>query len=96
MNEYEGLRDYLENAIDKSVAGHVNPGSVIIHRLNRTEYANVMHDLLDLEPDVTTLLPPDDLAHGFENIADSLTISQTLLEAYMTAATRTACMAVAY
>jgi hypothetical protein len=94
LNEYEGLRDYLETAIDKTAAGRVNPGSVTLHRLNRTEYANVIHDLLDLDLDVTTLLPSDDLAHGFDNIAGSLTISQTLLESYMTAATRIARMAV--
>jgi hypothetical protein len=96
LKEYEGLRDYLEKAIDKSVAGHINPGTVILHRLNRTEYANVIRDLLDVDVDVNTLLPSDDLAHGFDNIAGSLTISQTLLEAYMTAATRIARVAVGY
>src|SRR5579871_374162 len=94
LAEYEGLRDYLENEIDRSAAAHVNPGSVIIHRLNRTEYANVIRDLLDLDVDTATLLPSDDLARGFDNIAGSLTLSQTLLEAYMTAATRIARMAV--
>jgi hypothetical protein len=33
---------------------------VVLHRLNRTEYANAIRDLLDLRIDVTTLLPPDD------------------------------------
>ncbi|PWU06389.1 MAG: hypothetical protein C5B51_12415 [Terriglobia bacterium] len=96
LAEYEGLRDWLEAEIDRKVAGHSNPGSVILHRLNRTEYANVIRDLLDLEIDPTTLLPPDDSARGFDNIAGSLTISPTLLEAYMTAATRVARMAVGY
>ncbi len=67
---------------------HPNPGSVVLHRLNRTEYANAIRDLLDLEIDVTTLLPPDDSARGFDNVAGSLTISPTLLEAYTTAATQ--------
>ena len=61
-----------------------------------TEYANVIRDLLDLEIDLTTLLPPDDSARGFDNIAGSLTISPTLLEAYATAAARIARMAVGY
>src|SRR5205807_5965625 len=61
-----------------------------------TEYANVVRDLLDLEIDVTTLLPPDDAARGFDNIAGSLTISPTLLEAYTTSAARIARMAVGY
>ena len=77
-------------------ATRLNPGSVVLHRLNRTEYANVIRDLLDLEIDATTLLPPDDSARGFDNIAGSLTISPTLLEAYATAAARVARMAVGY
>src|SRR5437870_2558363 len=96
LNEYEGLRDWLENEIDRKAFGHVNPGGVVLHRLNRTEYANVIRDLLDLEIDATTLLPPDDAARGFDNIAGSLTISPTLLEAYTSAAARVARMAVGY
>ena len=96
LAEYEGLRDWLEGEIDRKAAGRPNPGSVVLHRLNRTEYANAVRDLLDLEIDTATLLPPDDSARGFDNIAGSLTISPTLLEAYMTAATRVARMAVGY
>jgi len=96
LAEYDGLRDWLETEIDRRSAAHVNPGSVVLHRLNRTEYANVIRDLLDLETDVTTLLPPDDSARGFDNVAGSLTISPTLLEAYTTAATRVARMAVGF
>src|SRR5436309_6350926 len=96
LAEYEGLRDWLENEIDRKAFGHVNPGGVVLHRLNRTEYANVIRDLLDLEIDATTLLPPDDAARGFDNIAGSLTISPTLLEAYTSAAARVARMAVGY
>jgi mono/diheme cytochrome c family protein len=96
LAEYEGLRDWLEAEIDRHAAGRVNPGSVVLHRLNRTEYANSVRDLLDLEIDVTTLLPPDDSARGFDNIAGSLTISPTLLESYATAAARVARMAVGY
>ena len=96
LAEYEALRDWLEAEIDRKAGARVNPGSVVLHRLNRTEYANVVRDLLDLEIDVATLLPPDDSARGFDNIAGSLTISPTLLEAYTTAATRVARMAVGY
>src|SRR5215467_919081 len=88
LADYEGLRDFLEGELDRRAAARVNPGSVVLHRLNRTEYANVIRDLLDLDVDVTTLLPPDDAARGFDNVAGSLTISPTLLEAYTTAAAR--------
>ena len=96
LAEYDGLRDWLEAEIDRATATKVHPGSVVLHRLNRTEYANVIRDLLDLRIDVTTLLPPDDSANGFDNIAGSLTISPTLLESYATAAARVARMAVGY
>jgi mono/diheme cytochrome c family protein len=94
--QYEGLRDWLESQIDKKAVAHPNPGSIVLHRLNRTEYANALRDLLDLQVDVTTLLPPDDSARGFDNVAGSLTISPSLLEAYMTAATKISRMAVGY
>ncbi|MEO5924175.1 MAG: DUF1592 domain-containing protein [Bryobacteraceae bacterium] len=93
---YEGLRDWLESEVDRKAAAHPNPGSVVLHRLNRTEYANAIRDLLDLQTDVSTLLPPDDSARGFDNIAGSLTISPTLLEAYTSAAARIARMAVGF
>jgi mono/diheme cytochrome c family protein len=96
LGKYEGLRDWLETQIDRKAATHPDPGSVVMHRLNRTEYANVIRDLLDLDIDVSTLLPADDAARGFDNVAGSLTISPTLLEAYMTAATRIARTAVGF
>ena len=96
LAKYEGLRDFLEAEIDRKAAAHPNPGSIVLHRLNRTEYANAIRDLLDLQIDVSTLLPADDAAHGFDNVAGSLTISPTLLEAYTTAATRIARTAVGF
>jgi cytochrome c5 len=97
LNEYEGLRDWLETEIDRKAASRgMTPGYVVLHRLNRSEYANVIRDLLDIEIDPAKFLPPDDSARGFDNVAGSLTISPTLLEAYTTAATRLARMAVGY
>jgi hypothetical protein len=96
LPQYEHMRDWLEAALDRKAAAHPNPGSVVLHRLNRTEYANAIRDLLDLQVDVNTLLPPDDSARGFDNVAGSLTISPTLLEAYTTAATRVSRMAVGF
>ncbi len=92
LAQYEGARDWLEAEIDRQAA--LNPGTTIVRRLNRTEYANAIRDLLDLEIDASTLLPPDDSTRGFDNIASSLTISPALLDSYVTAATRVARMAV--
>jgi hypothetical protein len=94
LPEYEALRDWLEAEIDRKAPR--NPGAIVLHRLNRTEYSNAIRDLLDLDIDAASLLPPDDSARGFDNIAGSLTISPTLLEAYVTAATRVSRMAIGY
>ena len=92
--QYAELTVNLERKIDSHSTA--NPGSVMLHRLNRTEYANAIRDLLALNIDATTLLPADTSARGFDNIAGSLTISPTLLEAYATAAARVARMATGY
>ncbi len=94
LTDYVALTDWLEEEIDRTAP--VNPGTKVLHRLNRTEYANAIRDLLDLEIDPAMFLPPDDSSRGFDNIAGSLTISPTLLETYVTAATKIARMAVGY
>ena len=91
---YQALTTWLETEIDRRAASNVNPGRKGIHRLNRAEYANAIRDLLDFEVDAATLLPPDDGSNGFDNIAGSLTLSPTLLESYVTAATKISRMAV--
>ena len=63
-----------------------NPGRPALHRLNRTEYANAVRDLLALEVDVSELLPPDDAGYGFDNIGDVLSVSPVLMEGYLSAA----------
>jgi hypothetical protein len=94
--EYAGLRSWMEAELDRKASAGPNPGSVVLHRLNRAEYANVVRDLLAVEIDPALFLPNDDSARGFDNVAGSLTISPTLLEAYTSAATRIARMAVGY
>jgi hypothetical protein len=84
----------LEAALDSAAAAKPNPGTTGLHRLNRTEYANSIRDLLDLEIDPTTLLPADDSSEGFDNIADALAISPALLERYVATATKLSRLAV--
>ena len=77
----------LESALDRAAAANVNPGRPAVHRLNRAEYANAIRDLFGIEVDVRTLLPADDAdEHGFDNIADVLSVSPALLDRYMSAA----------
>ncbi len=69
---YRALETAIEAQLDADAAAHPNPGAPILHRLNRSEYANAVRDLLALDVDVTSLLPPDDAAYGFDNISDAL------------------------
>jgi mono/diheme cytochrome c family protein len=80
----KGLITWLENELDRNAVPYMPPPG--LHRLNRTEYANVVKDLLDLEIDPSKYLPSDDSTHGFDNIAGALGISSTLVEAYVSAA----------
>jgi mono/diheme cytochrome c family protein len=80
------LASWLETSLDQAAAKAPNPGRPLLHRLNRAEYANAIRDLLDLEVDPTTLLPPDDSGYGFDNNADTLGVSPVLLERYLSAA----------
>ncbi len=83
----------LESALDRAAAAKPNPGRFILHRLNRTEYANAIRDLLALDIDVSSLLPPDDESYGFDNIADVLGVSPALLEQYVNASRKIARLA---
>jgi len=91
---YRVLEAAIENRLDAAAAARPNPGAPILHRLNRSEYANAIHDLLVLDVDVTSLLPPDDAAYGFDNISDVLGVSPSLQERYLSAAARIAAIAV--
>jgi len=84
----------LEDEIDRIAAAHPNPGRPALHRLNRTEYRNSIHDLLDLDIDAESLLPPDNMSHGFDNMSEVLSISPNLMEAYVRAGGKIASLAV--
>jgi len=85
---------YLEDSLDNASAANFNPGSVRIHRLNRTEYANAMRDMFGIDVDAAALLPTDDISDGFDNIADALKVSPSFLDQYIMAARAVARQAV--
>jgi hypothetical protein len=80
----EKLISWMEGELDRSAVTHLPPPG--LHRLNRTEYANSIRDLLGLEVDAARFLPSDDSTHGFDNMAGTLTMSPALIEAYLSAA----------
>src|SRR5580658_8814915 len=89
---YNGLASWLETQIDQ--ASQPYAGRPILHRLNRSEYANAIRDLLALDIDAAALLPPDDSAFGFDNISDALGLSPSLQEHYLDAALKIGALAV--
>jgi len=90
-----GIAAWLEQSIDREASLHPDPGRVAIHRLNRTEYANAVRDLLAVHVDARSLLPADDAdQQGFDNNAGVLSVSPALLERYMSAAKRISRLAV--
>ena len=78
----------LESGVDDSAVDNPYAGAPELHRLNRTEYANSVRELLDLDVDVSTLLPPDQMSGGFDNIADSLSVTPALVQGYVRAASQ--------
>jgi hypothetical protein len=76
----------MESFLDANGAAHPRAGSVGLHRLNRTEYANEIEDILGVRIDPGALLPRDDKSDGFDNAADVLKVSPAFLEQYMSAA----------
>jgi mono/diheme cytochrome c family protein len=87
------LAAWLEDGLDQVAAAQPNPGTIPPHRLNRTEYANAVRDLLDLEIPASAL-PADNSILGFDNIAGALTVSPMLLERYMAVARQVSRLAV--
>jgi mono/diheme cytochrome c family protein len=83
-----GLRRYLETELDGAALAHPNPGIPGLQRLNRAEYTNAIRDLLALDIDGASLLPPDTAGYGFDNNADALTLSPALTERYLNAAAK--------
>jgi hypothetical protein len=84
----------LENSLDSAPSDAHVPDEVVLHRLNRKEYANAIRDLLALEIDSTVLLPQDDKHEGFDNIASTLQVSPSFIEQYVIAARTVALQAV--
>ncbi|HMB74592.1 MAG TPA: DUF1592 domain-containing protein, partial [Gammaproteobacteria bacterium] len=77
----------LENTLDTAAARRgPMPGNVPLHRLNRTEYAAAVEQLLGLRIDARDMLPADVSSDGFDNVAAVLGVSPTHLDQYIAAA----------
>ena len=82
----DALVAWLEDSLDRAASPAYLRDQVALHRLNRKEYANAVRDLLAVEIDASELLPSDDIADGFDNIATALQVSPSFIEQYVIAA----------
>jgi mono/diheme cytochrome c family protein len=92
----DSVASSLETGLDRAALEHPNPGRPTLHRLNRVEYRNAIRDLLALEIDPASLFPGDNAAYGFDNNADSLSLSPALTERYLGAAAKISQMALGH
>ncbi|HET9220542.1 MAG TPA: DUF1592 domain-containing protein [Terriglobia bacterium] len=97
---YDATATFLETELDRAAAARPNPGTLpLFHRLTRTEYQNAIRDLLAIgalpkEMDYSLLLPADNISSGFDNIADLLFVSPSIMERYLDAARKVSRLAV--
>jgi hypothetical protein len=93
QQEIDALVGWLESTLDEASKTHL-AGRVPVQRLNRTEYANAVKDLLAVEIDPEQYLPAEIEVEGFSNIASALTVSPAFLEQYVNVARTVSRMAV--
>ena len=93
-SEHKEFSSWLQTSLDNYSIENPNPGRSTIRRLNRAEYSNAVRDLLALDVDIKDELPADDSGYGFDNIADVLTVSPTLMERYIRVAGKISKLAV--
>ena len=79
----DSLVAWLEDSLDKLPNPQHITDRQLLHRLNRKEYENAVHDLLLVDVNGADLLPPDDTAQGFDNIASALQVSPSFIEQYV-------------
>ncbi|MES2624231.1 MAG: DUF1592 domain-containing protein [Pseudomonadota bacterium] len=77
---------WMESYLDEAGLEEAYPEHVVIHRLNRKEYANAIRDLFALDVKPAEILPADPTADGFDNIAEALQVSPAFINQYVSAA----------
>jgi len=82
----DSLVAWLEDSLDKIPEEAQVPDKVVLHRLNRKEYENAVRDLLLVDVNGAEILPQDDTAQGYDNIASALQVSPSFVEQYVIAA----------
>ena len=81
--EISKILSWIEKESFQYNPGQIDPGHVVLRRLNRTEYENTIKDLFQVTIDAKNYFPADDTGYGFDTIGEVLTLSPLLMEKYM-------------
>tara|TARA_B110000008_G_scaffold279311_2_gene325893 strand:- start:35 stop:2332 length:2298 start_codon:yes stop_codon:yes gene_type:complete len=81
--EISKILSWIEKESFQYNPGQIEPGHVVLRRLNRTEYENTIKDLFQVTIDAKNYFPADDTGYGFDTIGEVLTLSPLLMEKYM-------------
>ena len=93
-DDRHALLTRLVTELDAAAVARPNPGRTeTLRRLNRTEYQNAVRDLLALDIDAASLLPPDESGYGFDNVTVG-DLPPTLLDRYISAAQKVSRLAI--
>ncbi|GAA5496644.1 hypothetical protein Rhal01_02829 [Rubritalea halochordaticola] len=84
-HEITQMVDWINDTVFPTYESPDDPGPGTTRRLNRLEYQNTLRDLLGVDVDILEMLPPDDSAHGFDNVNAALTLSPAHIERYLKA-----------
>ncbi|WP_197454614.1 DUF1592 domain-containing protein [Stieleria varia] len=85
-HEVTRMAEWVKSDVFRIDHANPDPGPALVRRINRNEYRNTIHDLLDYDYQTDLLFPADDTGYGFDNNAAALNISQILVEKYLKAA----------
>jgi len=91
--DIDAFTTWMESTLDAHPSP-IHAAHVPVERLNRTEYAASVKDLLGVEVNEKDILPQDVQVEGFDNIASVLRTSPAFLDQYLDAARRVAKRAV--
>ncbi|MGI9455989.1 MAG: DUF1587 domain-containing protein, partial [Aeoliella sp.] len=93
--ERKELADWVEARLAEfNCKSEFDPGWITLRRLNRDQYRNTIRDLLGVDFEPQKSFPPDELAYGFDNNADMLSLTPRLLEKYLDAASEISSQAI--
>ena len=81
--EISKILSWIEKESFQYNPDQIDPGHVVLRRLNRTEYENTIKDLFQVTIDAKNYFPADDTGYGFDTIGEVLTLSPLLMEKYM-------------